>query len=96
VAYEAPLPIEYVDNDTQKYMPPSPMQEGYDGPLSPGSGSVLGFETRPVQEEDLRRTQSVRTVLGFKPPQDLKRSELTRARKSKGRKTALRSMGAGG
>ena len=95
-AYEAPIPVEFADNNTQKFTPSSPLQEGYD-PISPGAGSMQEFETGPAeQEEILMRKHGVRNVLGFKPPRDLKPSELTRARKSKGRKTALRSMGADG
>jgi hypothetical protein len=73
------------------------MQEGYHVPSSPGAGSMQDFDASPAaQEEKLMRKQGVRNVLGFKPPRDLKPSEITRARKSKGRKTALRSMGADG
>jgi len=93
-AYEAPLPVEYADNNTQKYMPSSPMQEGYDDPISPGTGSTQEFEKGPAQEEIFMRKKSTRNVLGFKPPRDLMSSELTRTRRSKSRKAALRSMGA--
>jgi len=78
-------------------MPSSPMREGYNDSLSPGTGSMQEFETSPpAQEEYLTRKESARNVLGFKPPQDCKPTKLTRARKSKSRKTALRSMGADG
>jgi hypothetical protein len=91
-AYEAPMPVDYADYDTQKYIP-SPMR---DEPLSPGAESMQELRTPPAQEEYLTRKESARNVLGFKPPQDRTPSELTRARKSRSRKTALRSMGAGG
>jgi hypothetical protein len=81
------MPVEYADYDTQKYIPSSPMG---DEPLS--SGSMQELET-PIARET--RKERGGNVLGFKPPQDRMPSELTRARKSKSRKTALRSIGAG-
>jgi hypothetical protein len=70
------------------------MREGCDESLSPGAGSMQELYTPPPQEEYLTRKESPCNILGFKPPQD--RKELTRARKSKSQKTALRSIGAGG
>lgn len=86
--------MEWADTDTLRYEP----DEDYVDPQSP-VGSVHSFETGPAAEPSPMRKQSAMTmqnVLGFKPPQDQKHSELTRTRKSKSRKNALRSMGAGG
>lgn len=97
IAYEAPIPVEWADNETLRY---DPDEDVFNEPQSPGVGSVHSneFETGPATDPHVARKPSVtQNVLGFKAPQDQKGAmELTRARKSKSRKNALRSMGAGG
>lgn len=99
IAYEAPIPVEWADTETLRY---DPDEDVFNEPQSPGVGSMHSneFETGPATDPNPMRkpsTVSVQNVLGFKAPSDKKgTAELTRARKSKSRKNALRSMGAGG
>ena len=97
IAYEAPIPVEWADTETMRY---DPDEDAFNEPQSPGVGSMRSFEKGPASAADpnlARKTSTTQNVLGFKAPSGQKWStELTRARKSKSRKNALRSMGAGG
>ncbi|KIJ70434.1 hypothetical protein HYDPIDRAFT_105154 [Hydnomerulius pinastri MD-312] len=82
-AYESPLPIVYADADTQRYTPPPPeLNADGDVPSSPMDNSREA-EAPP------------KNFLGFTPPHQ-QGSHLSRARKSKSRKAALRGIGADG
>ncbi|EGO01583.1 hypothetical protein SERLA73DRAFT_85328 [Serpula lacrymans var. lacrymans S7.3] len=85
VAYESPIPIVYADNVTQKYMPPSPGGVEHDDG-APGDAS---------SSEVYAGGAAKKNMLGFIPPED-KGASLTRARKSRSRKVALRGVGADG
>jgi hypothetical protein len=89
-AYEAPMPITYANPHTQ----------GYD----PAQETVLPDTTSDIRSPISPRSPDAapKSVLGFTPPQDpsqgshLHRSHLTRARKNKSRKAAVRGLGADG
>ena len=89
-AHETPIPVEWADTETLRYNPDG------DEPQSPGVVSMHSNEG-PATDPNLVRKPSTANVLGFRTPGGLKGStELTRVRKSKSRKKALRSLGAGG
>ncbi|KAF7978317.1 hypothetical protein HWV62_929 [Athelia sp. TMB] len=99
-AHEAPVPWAFVDHDTHE-IPSTPSSAGFDI-QSPSNESVADLGLDPEAQAqanadaDADRKAAMRSVLGFTPPEDRTGSQITRARKSKSKKTALRSMGADG
>ncbi|KZP13069.1 hypothetical protein FIBSPDRAFT_869683 [Athelia psychrophila] len=96
-AREAPVPWAFVDPDTHE-VPDSP---GYDaqspsGEYIPDLGLDAAQQAQAEADAAADRKAAMRNVLGFTPPEDRTGTQITRARKSRSRKTALRSMGADG
>ncbi|EKM59449.1 uncharacterized protein PHACADRAFT_86174 [Phanerochaete carnosa HHB-10118-sp] len=92
IAYEAPLPIAYVDPDTQEIM------------AYPGEDDFMdaGWDQQEVQSSPLQTSPQIPqqpskdyrpSALGFEPPPD---GPGIRARKSKSRKAGMRANGADG
>lgn len=96
VASGVPIPIEYVDSNSDTWIPSTPSPQGVDAQSPSPSNSPREFDLGAEVEVIVERKASMRNVLGFTPPNELKPSELTRARGSRSRKTALRTMGAAG
>ncbi|KAI0796486.1 Mechanosensitive ion channel-domain-containing protein [Abortiporus biennis] len=84
IAHEAPMPIAYADHETMDYMPmtPTPIDED-------------SFPSPEPEQTGYHRDGTKAIYLGFAPPSD-KPVPGIRARKSKGRKNILRTMGADG
>ncbi|KAH7931366.1 hypothetical protein BV22DRAFT_1027599 [Leucogyrophana mollusca] len=84
VAFESPIPVVYADPETQRYSPP---------PFS--SPADNGSDNAPISQQPREGESAVKHFLGFTPPHE-QGANLTRARKSKSRKAALRGIGADG
>ncbi|KAH7916809.1 Mechanosensitive ion channel-domain-containing protein [Hygrophoropsis aurantiaca] len=80
-AYESPIPIVYANQDAQRYLPPP-----FDSPIN---------SNMPLAEQSRDEGPEAKYFLGFTPPHK-QGANLSRARKSKSRKAALRGIGADG
>ncbi|TFK43314.1 Mechanosensitive ion channel-domain-containing protein [Crucibulum laeve] len=91
IGYEAPLPIVYGDPISQRYNPlPSP---GIEEPLSPNVSTPVTEQHRREEAEELDRlAKNMKPSLGFLPPLATRSAHLSRARKSKHKKVALRGI----
>ncbi|KAF8640037.1 hypothetical protein AX17_001279 [Amanita inopinata Kibby_2008] len=85
VGYEAPLPIVFANASTESYDPSrSPS-------IFPEDEAMPESEQQTEVEETERKPKDVKPTLGFVAPVPTRPSNLTRARKSKSKKTALRA-----
>jgi len=86
IAYEAPMPVTYANPDTQQY--------------DPGQEAVLPDTASEIRSPVSARSPGAapKSFLGFTPPDQASRlnRHLTRVRKSKSSKAAVRGVGADG
>ncbi|KAF9452011.1 hypothetical protein P691DRAFT_661968 [Macrolepiota fuliginosa MF-IS2] len=92
IGYEAPLPVVYADPEEKTYNP----DKHRSPPVTPMSPEDLSPQERAMREVEMqeieRSAKEMKPSLGFLPPLANRERKLTRARKSKGRKAALRGV----
>lgn len=91
IAYEPPIPVAYVDPDTQEIMSYPGEDEFMDNSYDPDVLSQTSAQQPQPQSTGAHRP----SCLGFEPPPDGHMPGI-RARKSRSRKAGLRAIGADG
>lgn len=81
VCYASPLPVTYLNPEAKAYPSPS------------GNRDIIEEDPSPLNVgED--PDKKLKPILGFLPPLSTRSAQLTRVRKSKSKKTAVRGLGA--
>ncbi|KAF5388099.1 hypothetical protein D9615_000037 [Tricholomella constricta] len=85
--FESTIPIVYADPSTKQYTPPEPS--------SPNNAAIVEETRSPLNVGEDPNVKAMKPILGFQPPLSTRVAHLTRARKSRSKKTSMRGMDAG-